>query len=166
MRWRRRWKRVTAMSDALHLLGLAKKAGRLQVGEEPAGSLCRARKAKLLLLAADAAGNTARRAEHFAQAGNVPLVQLPCSKQELGEAVGRSSCALVALSDAGMAASLLNKLAQADPERYGQAAQTAQIRAEKVRQRQREKRQHEKNLARGKQKPRAAPPKADRDEHI
>lgn len=164
---RRSWKRVRIMNDpCLHLLGLARKAGRIQVGEEPAGSLCRARKAKLLLLAADAAGNTARRAEHFAQAGNVPLVRLPYSKEELGGAVGRTSCALAALSDAGIAASLLKKLAQADPEGYGQAAETAQIRAERVRQRQREKRQHEKNLARGKQKPWAAPPKTDSDKHI
>ena len=43
-----------ANDPILHLLGLAKKAGRLEVGEEPVGALCRARQAKLVLLAADA----------------------------------------------------------------------------------------------------------------
>ncbi len=154
------------MGNALYLLGLARKAGRIQVGEEPAGALCRARKAKLLLLAADAAGNTARRAEYFAQVGNVPLVRLPCSKEELGRAVGRSNCALAALSDAGLAASLLEKLARDDPEQYGQAAQTAQVRAGKVRQRQLEKRRHEKNLAQGTRRTHTAPPKSDLNKRI
>ena len=34
-----------------HLLGLARKAGRPGAGEEPVGAACRAKQAKLLLLA-------------------------------------------------------------------------------------------------------------------
>ena len=148
---------------ALNLLGLARKAGRIEVGEEPVGAACRARKARLLLLACDAADNTARRAEHFAQAGNTVCVRTPFSKEELGSALGRGSCAMSALTDAGMAASFLNKLAAADPERYREAAAALDTKAKKVLQRQREQRQHEKNLARGKQKPWAAPPKSGKD---
>ena len=44
----------------LHLLGLAKKAGRLEIGEEPVGAAARAHQARVLLLAADAAPNTVR----------------------------------------------------------------------------------------------------------
>ena len=77
-----------ANDPILHLLGLAKKAGRLEVGEEPVGALCRARQAKLVLLAADAAPNTCRRAAHFGQAGNVLWLALPFSKAELGLALG------------------------------------------------------------------------------
>lgn len=149
------------MSDAaLHLLGLARKAGRIEVGEEPVGAVCRARKAKLLLLAADAADNTARRAEHFAQAGNTVPVRTPFTKEQLGGAVGRGSCAMAALTDAGMAASFLNKLAAADPERYGETAAALDAKAKRVLERQREQRRHEKNLARGKQKPWCAPPRS------
>ena len=149
------------MNDAaLHLLGLARKAGRIEVGEEPVGAACRARKAKLLLLACDAADNTARRAEHFAQAGNTLCVRVPFTKEQMGGAVGRASCAMAALTDAGMAASFLKKLAAADPERYGEAAEALDTKAQKVLQRQREQRQHEKNLAKGKQKPSCAPPKS------
>ena len=149
------------MSDAaLHLLGLARKAGRIEVGEEPVGAACRARKAKLLLLACDAADNTARRAEHFAQAGNTLCVRVPFTKEQMGGTLGRGSCAMAALTDAGMAASFLNKLAQDDPEQYGEAAAALDTKAQKVLQRQREQRQHEKNLAKGKQKPWAVPPKS------
>ncbi len=149
------------MNDpALHLLGLARKAGKIEVGEEPVGSICRARKAKVLILAKDAADNTVRRAQHFAEAGNTLCVQTPFTKGEIGWAVGRESCAMAALTDAGMAASLVKKLAAADPERYQQAAEALDVKAKKVLQRQREQRQHEKNLAKGKQKPWAAPPKS------
>ena len=148
---------------ALNLLGLARKAGRIEVGEEPVGAACRAHKARLLILACDAADNTVRRAAHFAEAGNVLPVTSPFTKDQIGAVVGRSSCAMAALTDAGMAASFLNKLAAADPEKYADAAQALDAKAAKVLQRQREQRQHEKNLARGKRKPWAAPPKSGDD---
>ena len=59
------------MDSALHLLGIARKAGRVEVGEEPAGAACRARQARVLLVAADAADNSVRRAARFAEAGQV-----------------------------------------------------------------------------------------------
>ena len=42
----------------MNLIGLAQKAGRLAVGEEPTGAAARARDARLILVAADAAENT------------------------------------------------------------------------------------------------------------
>ncbi len=107
----------------LHLLGLARKAGRLEIGEEPVGAACRARQARLVLLASDAAANTNRRAAHFGEAGNVLWLELPFTKEELGFHLGRGSCAMLALTDAGFAASVTEKLAARDPERYGPAAQ-------------------------------------------
>ena len=115
----------------LHLLGLARKAGRLELGEEPVGAVCRARQAKLVLLAADAASNTYRRAAHFGEAGNVLWLELPFTKAELGLALGR-----------------------------GQQLKT---KADRALQRQREKRQHEKNLREGKKKPWAVPSPAKED---
>ena len=69
----------------LHLLGLAKKAGRLEIGEEPVGAAARAHQARVLLLAADAAPNTVRRAAHFGEAGGALWLQMPFTKAELGE---------------------------------------------------------------------------------
>jgi len=134
----------------LHLLGLAKKAGKLELGEEPVGALCRARHARLVLLAGNAAPNTYRRAAHFGEAGNVLHISLPHTKEELGFCFGRGSVAMMALSDAGLAASLLDKLAAMDPDRYGPAAAQLRTKADKMLQRQREKRQHEKNVRTGK----------------
>lgn len=142
----------------LHLLGLARKAGRLEIGEEPVGAACRARHARLVLLASDAAANTRRRCAHFGQAGNVLWLELPYTKAELGFQLGRGSCAMLALTDAGFAASLTEKLAARDPDHYAPAAQQLRLKADRVLQRQQERRQHEKNLRQGKRKPWAPPP--------
>jgi ribosomal protein L7Ae-like RNA K-turn-binding protein len=141
----------------LHLLGLAKKAGKLEVGEEPVGAVCRSRHARLLLLASDAAPNTCRRAAHFGEAGNVLWLQLPHSKDEIGFLLGRKSCAMVAVTDFGIAAAIGEKLAALDP-RYVPASEQLRVRAERALQRQREKRQHERNVQMGKRKPWVAPP--------
>ena len=142
----------------LRMLGLAKKAGRLEIGEEPVGAACRARQARLVLLASDAAPNTLRRAAHFGQAGEVLWLETPFSKAEMGLCLGRSSCAMAALTDAGFAASLVEKLAARDPARYQNAAQQLRVKADRVLQRQKEQRQHEKNLRQGKGHPWAPPP--------
>ena len=148
------------MSNAiLSLIGLSKKAGRLEVGEEPVGAAARARHARLLLVASDAAANTRRRCSHFAEAGAVPWAELPFTKEELGGTVGRSSCALVAVTDIGFASSLAAKLSALNPERYGDLAAALDTKAQKALQRQKEQRQHEKNLREGKRKLWAAPPK-------
>ena len=148
----------------LHLLGLARKAGRLELGEEPVGAACRARQAKLVLVAGNAAPNTCRRAAHFGEAGNVLWLSLPQTKEELGFALGRGSVAMLALTDIGFAASLVKKLAAADPEKYGAAAAALDTKAAKALQRQKEQRQHEKNLREGKRKPWAPPPAPKKDE--
>ena len=144
----------------LHLLGLAKKAGRLEIGEEPVGAAARAHQARVLLLAADAAPNTVRRAAHFGEAGGALWLQMPFTKAELGEQLGRSSCAMLAVTDFGFAAALAEKLAARDEERYGPAAQQLRAKADRALMRQREKRQHEKNMRQGKHKPWAASPLA------
>ena len=147
------------MDSALRLLGIARKAGRVEVGEEPAGAACRARQARLLLVAADAADNSVRRAAHFAEAGKVPWLRAPWDKGTMGGAVGRSACAMLALTDAGLAAALAEKLAQAHPEAAA-AAEELSGRAARALQRQKEQRAHEKKLERMGRKPWAAPPRA------
>ena len=145
------------MDNALRLIGLARKGGFVEVGEEPVGAATRAHKARLVVLAADAADNTLRRAAHFAQAGSVPAVQTPYTKGELGLAVGRSSCAMLALTDHGLAAAFARKLAAADPERYGETAADLEEKAQRALQRQKEQRRHEKKLERAAAKPWVAP---------
>ena len=146
------------MDNVLHLLGIARKAGRVEVGEEPVGASARARQARLILVASDAADNSARRAAHFAQAGKAPWFRVPYTKGELGGTVGRASCAMLALTDVGLAAALLARLAAGAPETYGAAAAELSEKADKALQRQKEQRRHEKKLQKGGRKPWAAPP--------
>ena len=102
------------MNNILSMLGLAKKAGRVEIGEEPVGAAARAHDARLILLASDAADNTLRRARHFAEAGACLLTQIPATKDELGSAVGRTSCAMLAVTDIGFADAVAKKLAALD----------------------------------------------------
>ena len=102
------------MTDStLNTLGLALRARHLAVGEEPVAEVCRTHRARLVVLAGDGADNTARKARRLARESGAPAVTLPCTKAELGFALGRASCAVAAVTDAGFAASLLRKLAAA-----------------------------------------------------
>lgn len=141
----------------LHLLGLAKRAGKLEIGEEPVGAVARAKRAKLILLASDTPANTNRRAATFGQIGNVLQLQLPFTKEEIGLSLGRNSIAMLALTDAGFAGAIGDKLALIDAEKYGSASLQLRAKADRTLARQKEKRQHEKNLLRGKGKPWAVP---------
>ena len=100
------------MDNILHMVGLAKRAGRLEVGEEPVGAVCRARDCRLILVARDAADNSFRRVRHFADAGQCLWISVPYTKDELGSAVGRTSCAMAAVTDVGFAEAIVKKLAQ------------------------------------------------------
>ena len=150
------------MDNILHMVGLALRAGRLAVGEEPVGAAARAHQAKVILTAADGADNSIRRAAHFAEAGKIQALPTPYTKGELGGAVGRSACTMLALTDIGLAAAIAEKLAQADPERCGGPAEELKLQAGKALQRQKERRAHEKNLQRKQRKPWAPPPKEEK----
>ena len=56
---------------------------------------------------------------------NVPCITLPHGKEELGAAIGKNGCAVCALSDIGMAAAAIGKLAAAHEE-YTAVAVTAE----------------------------------------
>ena len=140
---------MDSMEGVLSLLGLAKKAGRLEAGEESVGGAARARAARLILLASDAAGNTARRAGHFAEAGACLCVRVPADKDALGRAVGRTSCAMLAVTDIGFAEAVAKKLAALDPERYGETAEKLSVKAARAAERKRERARHEKNVRAG-----------------
>ena len=142
----------------LSMIGLAKKAGQVAIGEEPVGSAARAKDARVILLAQDAAAGSVRRAMSFGQTGACLCLTVPFDKDQLGRALGRTSCAMAAITDIGFAEAIVKKLAALDPERYAPAAQRLEVKALRAAQRRAEQAQHEKNLRRGKKK--AAPVQA------
>ncbi len=89
------------MNKELSLLGLAKKAGRLSVGNDAVLEALRSGRARLIILAGDAAENTVRRFQN--RCGDVPIEALPYSREQLGAAIGYKSCAAAAICDVGFA---------------------------------------------------------------
>ena len=140
------------MHTVLRLIGLCKRAGMLEVGEEPVEAVARAKDARVLFLAADAADNTARRVRHFAEMGNCLWLRVPFTKAEMGRSLGRSSCAVVAVTDIGFACNIVGRLAQEDPVRYDEAHAALQIKAKRAAERKAEMLAHKKNIRTGKVK--------------
>ena len=92
-----------ANDPVLRMLGLARRAGKLAYGDELVREVCFGHKARCVFLAADAGASTAKKGAFYADKANVPCVQLPHGKTELGTSVGKSGCAIVAVTDIGLA---------------------------------------------------------------
>lgn len=99
---------MAAMDSFLTLLGLARRAGKLAIGEEPVRQALDSGSAKTVFLAADAADHTRRKVEP--RLGNASLRQIPATKAQLGRALGRESCAVCAVTESGFAKSLADRL--------------------------------------------------------
>ncbi len=134
--------------NAINYLSLARKAGRIEVGEEPVGAAARSGHARLVLVASDAPDNTRRRAKNFVAGTDQQMVVLPFTKEEMGIALGRSVVALAAMTDPAMALAFLNALD--DPQRYGEAVAQLTVKADRMRRHQLELKAHEKNIRTGK----------------
>ncbi len=129
-------------------LGLAKKAGLLEIGGESVGHAARQGKARVILSAQDASEGSKRRAGIYADRYGLKHLILPSTKQELGAVVGRGSPGMMTILDAGMAAKYVSVLAQADPAQYGEAAAQLEASAERIRKR-RKSTQHGRNKRTG-----------------
>ena len=140
------------MNDTLGMIGMALRAGRLEVGDEASGDACRYKRCRLLLVAADAGEGAQRRAMHFAEEGQCLLAELPCSKEELGAALGRKSCAMAALTDLGLAQAVVEKLVQAEPAKFSEMADRLRLKAERAA-RRREKTARERQQRGGGKRP-------------
>ena len=133
-------------AKALNYLSLARKGGRAELGEEPVGAVTRAGKGYLVLVASDASDHTWRRAKSFVAGTEQQCVRLPYSKDEMGMAVGRSSLAIAAVTDAALALALVKSL----PDGDAAAEEALSRRTEKLNQRKKEARAHQRNLRKGK----------------
>ncbi len=139
------------MDRALNYMSLARKAGLIELGEEPVGAAARAQKAKLVAVAQDSGDHTWRRAKSFVAGTGQICIRVPYTKDEMGQATGRTSLAIAAFTDPAMAVAFLKALPQ--QERYSEELKALETRAQKVRQRRDEARAHEKNKRMGKSSP-------------
>ena len=132
---------------ALRLLGLARKARLLEIGEEPAGIACRSGKARLLLVARDAGDHTFRRARSFVSGSKCPYVCVPFTKDELGDGLGCNACALCALLDPAFAKSFLEALGE---EGHDEILTQLTMQTQRMQKRRQEAEAHRKNVKMGK----------------
>ena len=136
------------MDKALNYLALAKKARLIELGEEPVGAAARAKKARLVLVARDATDHTWRRAKSFVAESEQICLRVPFTKDEMGQAVGRTELALAAFTDPALALAFVKALEQ--PEKYKSELESLQKKATRIQQRRQEAKAHEKNVRKGK----------------
>jgi len=127
------------MDSFLTYLGLCRQAGFLETGEENTGSSARMGKARLILLASDASENARDKASTFAKAGaGIPLIPLPYDKAVFSASVGRSGCAMAAVTDIGFAAGIARRMNELEPGKYEELARALKQKRDKAMRRRRE----------------------------
>lgn len=136
------------VSKSLNYLSLARKGGMAELGEEPVGDISRTGKAYAILVASDASEHTWRRAKAYAAGTEQQCIRLPYSKAEMGEAIGRESLAIAAITDAPLALAMLQSLPE--PEKYQKSIQVLAEKTQKLKKRQQEHKAHLRNVRKGK----------------
>ena len=124
------------MDKALNYMALARKAGRIELGEEPVGAAARAQHARLVVVASDASDHTWRRAKSFVAGTNQQCIKVPFDKDQLGMSIGRTSLAIAAFTDPALALAFVKALNQ--PERYAEVLESLDKRTQRIQQRQKE----------------------------
>ena len=138
------------MDKALNYLSLARKAGKAELGEEPAGAAARALHAHLIVVAGDASDHTWRRAKSYVAGTDQSCIRLPYTKDEIGMAIGRTSLAIAAITDPALALALVQSLPV--PEKHAAIVAVLTEKAQKQRKRQSEAKAHLRNRRSGKKK--------------
>ena len=135
------------MDKALNYMALARKAGRIELGEEPVGAAARAQHARLVVVASDAGDHTWRRAKSFVAGTDQQCIKVPYTKDEMGMAVGRSALALAAFTDPAMALAFVKVLPEAG--KYADVIASLDKRTKRIQQRQAEEKAHQRNKKMG-----------------
>ena len=145
--WQRKWGQQQ-VSNALNYMALARKAGRIELGEEPVGAAARAQHARLVIVASDASDHTWRRACSFVVGSGQICMKIPFDKDQMGQAIGRTSLAIAAFTDPALALAFVKALGE--PDKYKDTLESLDKRTQRIRQRQKEAKAHEKNVRFGK----------------
>ena len=142
--WTGKWR--AAVDKALNYLALARKGGRVELGEEPVGAAARAGKAYLIVVASDAGDHTWRRAKSYAAGTQQQALKVSFTKDELGFAIGRTSLAMAAFTDAALALAFAKALEKPNAE----VIEALENKAQKLKNRQQEAKAHQRNIRKGK----------------
>ena len=91
---------------------------------------------------------TVRRAKSFVAGTAQPLLTLPYTRDELGDALGTTSCAIAAITDVQLALAFVKTLGE--PEKYADLLQELDERVKRVEKRRAEEKAHRRNVRHGK----------------
>ena len=83
---------------------------------------------------------------NFTEGTHITVLSIPVSKEELGAACGRGVCAMLAITESGLAAAAVSKLALLCPGTYDEAARILQEKDVRIRQRRGKKRPRKQSL--------------------
>ena len=136
------------MDKHLNYLSLGRKAGKLELGEEPVGAVARSGKAYLIVVASDAGDHSWRRAKSYTAGTQQQCIRLDATKDELGQATGRTSLAMAAFTDASLAVAFLKAM----PKPQAEALAILEAKAKRLEARKKEAKAHQRNLRKGKKK--------------
>ena len=138
------------MDKALDYISLARKAGLIELGEEPVGAAARAQHARLILVASDASDHTWRRAKSFVAGTQQQCLKVPFNKDQMGQAIGRSALAMAAFTDPALALAFVKALG--NPEKYADVLENLNVRTQRIRRHQQEEKAHQRNKAMGRKR--------------
>ena len=99
-------------------------------------------------MASDASDHTVRRARSFVAGTAQPMLIVSFTKDELGQALGVSSCAIAAITDVRLAQAFVKTLGE--PEKYTQLLKDLDVRVQRVEKRREEEKAHRYNVRHGK----------------
>lgn len=133
-------------NKSLSLLSISRKGQNLVYGEDTVAAAARTSRARLVIVASDAGAHTVRRARSCIAGTAQPMIIVPFTKDELGDALGVSSCAVVAITDVRLAQAFVKTLDKPHPE----LLQDLDIRVQRVEKRREEEKAHKRNVRRGK----------------
>lgn len=131
------------MDKALNYMGLARKAGLIELGEEPVGAAARARHARLVIVASDASDHTWRRALSFVAGTEQQCIRVGFTKDQMGMAIGRTSLAIAAFTDPALALAFVKALPQ--PDKWKSVMESLDQCAKRIQQRRTEQKAHLRN---------------------
>ncbi len=101
-------RRETKIEEIKNILGLAKKANLLALGQDKTIKAALDRKASIIILSADAGGAAERKIRGKAATALIPVLTV-ATRSQLGQAVGLDSCSAIAVLDEGFARLIINK---------------------------------------------------------
>ena len=113
-----------ATDRLLGLLGLARRAGKLEIGEALTAETVTAGKARAIFLARDIGEATRRKVMRHEE--RIPVFTMPHDKETLGASLGFPGCAVCCLTDVGMARAAAEQLAPLSEANAAAAARVAE----------------------------------------